>query len=252
MTLALAGTWLRHAIQPEDVLLAAILVASPLLRPRGTSSGILDREPDLVGGLIALVAAVGAIACLATRVPGASALDSAGRTAGPRRMVDFEARYAFVGPLLGGIALVADTGARKLGFDFGGALIGIAFIVSVMAFAFAERLPVVRPELRRALVTPFVLVCGGIFQRFVASLTDGLDLPALVRGADAWSAAAGLGAMVGIGALIVLGAAVFYAMLVYAPRELAEGGTEGRSWIVRFAFFIVFTGVGLLLRPTSG
>jgi hypothetical protein len=226
---------LQRSIQIEDAVLAGLLVLEPLLAGRSSSTavGFLDRGPDILGGSIAVVAAIGAIVCLATRLPGQSTLDPQHAIA--RRPVDTEARYAFIGPFLGAIALVAGEGSRKLGIGDGGLLTGVAFLVGVAAFALADRLPVVSAPVRRALIAPFVLVCAAIFQEFVSSLTRGItaaDLPV-------W------------GGLLVLGAAVFYSMLIYAPRELADPDAEGHSWLVRFGVFVVFTGIGLAIRPAG-
>ena len=228
---------LLRSIQVEDVVLAGLLVLGPLLAGRsadgGSGSGFLDNDHDALRGLIALLAGLGAIACLATRTPGQSTIDPQHPAAS--RPVDTEARFAFIGPLLGGIALVSGQGSRLLGIGDGGLLTALAFVVTVAAFVLADRLPVVSAPVRRALIAPFVLVCGAIFQEFISGLTRGVTAADLAT----------------YGVLLILGAAVFYAMLIYAPRELADPDAEGHSWAVRFAVFIVFTGIGLALRPMA-
>ncbi len=229
---------LRRWIAIEDVVLSAVLVVAPvLLGDRGAASAgsAGGGDVDVLGGLIYIVAVIGAIACLATRVPGESRLDSRERP---------DARLAAFGPLVGGIGFVGGDGVRKLGLDGGEIFMGITFVVALLAFALADRLPVVRPHVRRALVTPFVLVAAGIFEGIVGDITRGLDPAALVN-----VPAAELGLVATVAAIFVLAAAVFYAMLVYAPRELAEPGTPGRAWVVRFALFVASTVIGLILAP---
>lgn len=253
MTIAEPGRWprltfgqrLRRAVQLEDLLLAAFLIAAPLLRDAATADPVIDRRPDIIGGLIAFLAVVGAIACLATRAPGESPIDPIVRQSGP------DARMAFIGPLLGAIALVGDAAFSKLGVGGGGILTVTAFVVGVASFVLAPRLPVVRPQVRRALVMPFVLVCGGTFQSLVGDLTDGLDLRGYLAGSAGASSGDAALLLGGFGGLLILAAAVFYTMLVYAPRELAEAGTSARSWVVRFAMFVLFTAIGLLIRSSS-
>ncbi len=256
---------LHRALQPEDLLLAVVLVVLPLL---GGSAGepppgFFEDRVDVLGGFFAIAAAVGAIACMATRSPGDSPLDPArpGTVAGaPRapRAVDIDARMALIGPYIGGVALVGAQGFEKLGIGGGDWLAGPAFIVAIGAFILADRLPVVRPRVRRALVTPFVLVAGGIFEGFTGDITRGLDLRAVVRDLTSGVNATGVpgepgsvGLAVFVYGMVVAGTAVFYAMLVLAPRELAAPAGDGRRWVVRYLVFLVSLLAGLALRPSS-
>lgn len=42
-------------------------------------------------------------------------------------------------------------------------------------------------------------------------------------------------------------ATMFYLMLVFAPRELADPGAPRLAWIIRYALFLVTLGVALLI-----
>jgi hypothetical protein len=255
---------LRGAIQLEDLLLAAVIVVLPLLRDGGSigaTAGFLGDTPDVLGGLFAIAGAVGAIVCIATRVPGTSRLDAAHAAApeaaaGPAFGFRPDARMAIIGPYLGGVALVGAHGFEKLGIRGGDWLAGPAFVVGVGAFIFADRLPVVDAWVRRTLVTPFVLVAGGIFEGIVGDLTPEFDplgaVGALLAGRaneltglDTPSAG---GLLLFSYGFVIAGTGVFYAMLVYAPRELAVSHPTPRGvWPVRFVLFLVAVVVGARL-----
>lgn len=102
-------------IQLEDVALALLLLLGPPLS-RGEASGdgavgLLVRAPDPLVGLFALVAALGAILALATRVPGES------------RLVDSGGRAWIIGPFIGaGIRPARARGSRCADPDLGRAL----------------------------------------------------------------------------------------------------------------------------------
>src|SRR3712207_1592417 len=66
----------RH-VQAEDVLLVGLLLATPVVGDSATaiSDAILHGGTDPAPGLLSLLAALGALAGLATRPPGESPLD---------------------------------------------------------------------------------------------------------------------------------------------------------------------------------
>ncbi len=162
-------------IQVEDVALALLLLLGPLLS-RGEASGdgavgFLARAPDPLVGLFALIAALGAIVALATRVPGES------------RLVDSGGRAWIIGPFIGAIGLTAGNALELMGLEGGDIVTGPAMIVAVGSFVVASRLPIVQRPVRRLLVAPFVLLSGAVFQglvaQFTASVAD-VDLPGLL------------------------------------------------------------------------
>lgn len=226
-------------IQLEDLALALLLLLGPLLGGAGggLSLGSLRGEPDPLLGIFALVAALGAIVALATRVPGES------------RLVDTEGRAWFIGPFVGAIGFTAGNALELLGLEGGDIVTGPAMIVAVGSFVFASRLPVVERPVRRLLVAPFLLLSGAVFQGLVAEFTGStagfVDLTALLAGPDAIPLLATI-------AVIVLAVSwIFYAMLIFAPRELADPGAPTRSWVLRYLIFVGSLVAALLLGGTT-
>jgi len=236
--------WLAR-IQLEDVALALLLLVGPLLSGRGSAGadptglgiGFLSRETDPLLGIFALVAAIGAIAALATRVPGES------------RVVDEGGRAWIIGPLVGAIGLTTGNALELIGLEGGDIFTGPAMVVAVLSFVFASRLPVVQRPVRRLLVAPFLLLSGAVFQGLVAEFTssfDGsVDLPALLAEANA------IPLIATVAAIVLAVSWIFYAMLIFAPRELADPGAPTRSWTVRYLVFLVSLVVALLLGGTT-
>lgn len=211
----------------EDWLLAGwIVLAAPALAQAGGSAGPFDSGHP-IDGLLRLAGFCGAVACLATR------------SSGPPAGAGLALNSASIGPLVGGLMLVGGSAFAELGLDPAAAFaptLGIVLAVGVLQ----SHLPAVPTAVRRALVTPYLLVAGGLFWNIVRQVTGGLGLTAQSgTRLDALSAAAGP-----IG-LLVLGAAVYYAMLIYAPRQISE--REGRpiEWLARFALFVASVGLGL-------
>ncbi len=89
-------------------------------------------------------------------------------------------------------------------------------------------------------MTPFVLVSGGLFSAFLAGLASLFDIGLL---ADSAGQPGALAPTLLTAAIALVGAAIFYVMLVFAPRQVAEAEGSGRTWIVRFGVFVL----GLLL-----
>lgn len=214
-------------LRVEDWLLAGwIVLAAPALAQAGGSAGPFDSGHP-IDGLLLLAGFCGAVACLATRSSDTPA--GAGAALGS----------ASIGPLVGGLMLVGGSAFAELGLDPAASFaptLGIVLVIGVLQ----SHLPAVPTAVRRALVTPYLLAAGGLFWSIVRQVTGGLGLTAQSgTRLDALSSAAGP-----IG-LLILGAAVYYAMLIYAPRQISE--REGRpiEWLARFAFFVASVGLGL-------
>ena len=223
-------------IQAEDVALVVVVMLGPLLA--GGSSGaiadaLLGRERDPLLGAFALLAAIGAMVALATRVPGES------------RSVGSESRYWIIGPFVGAVGLTTGSSLELLGIEGGDILTGPALIVAVLSVVLADRLPVVERPVRRLLMAPFVLLSGAVFQGLAAELTGVLtglvDLPTVLAHPDA------IQLLLLIVAVSLAVSWIFYAMLVFAPRELSDPGTPTRWWALRFGLFWVSVIVGLML-----
>lgn len=118
-------------------------------------------------------------------------------------------------------------------------------IVAVGSFVFASRLPVVQRPVRRLLVAPFVLLSGAVFQGLVVEFTGSaagfVDLPALLADPQA------IAIVVTVAAIILAVSWIFYSMLVFAPRELADPGASTRAWVTRYLVFLASLSIALIL-----
>lgn len=230
-----AVSW-AAALQPEDVALVGwVAVVQPVLRGvrlplAGTYADLTDRQEPLLG--IAYAAAVAlAIVSLGLREP-----DRSGRLV----LSWTENQFGIVfGPFLGGVLLLASIANANLGVAGPALVIGSVVAAIVVAVA-SSRLPVAPPVARRLLVQPFVFLAAGVFNATMAEISPGLGFAPLT-GVDLATALQGLALTVG---LIAVFGSVFYAMLVFAPRQVAnpEGTTAG--WLVRYALFVAGTVVG--------
>ena len=231
------GRWLLSALRVEDGLLAAWSLALPFAGAWfGAAPGVDSSQARMpLIGAVQLLAVVGAIAALLTR-PADQPKVRLGGAEGPR--------WIICGPLIGALAFASGDAAANLGIDAAGWIGGIAFLAILVGTLAADRLPVLPSAARRALVVPFILVSATYFNGFAAVFVNGLDVRAAVEASP--SGDIGFAAFVLF--LVVAGMAVFYAMLVVAPRELADPEESGPRWAVRFALFVAASllGVGWL------
>jgi hypothetical protein len=237
-----SGSWpnaLISRIQVEDLALVGVVLLGALLGEGATASvaqSILERERDPLLGAVSLIAAVGAMVAMATRVPGESRVDRS------------ERRYWIVGPFIGAVGFTCGSALELLGIESGDVVTGPALLVAILSLVFADRLPVVERPVRRLLVAPFVLLSGAVFQGLTAELMTGLagvvDLPTLLASPDGLQLVA---LVVGVSLAVSW---IFYSMLVFAPRELADPGAPTAWWAVRFGVFWVSVVAGLVLGST--
>ena len=210
---------------------AWVAVAGPVLFRASGDKGPFDPDQPLQG-VLRLGAVLCVVACLAARrAPVSPGTDDPSMT-----------NRGAVGPFVGGLLLVTISGFTAL--DAGSqlalpALVLAATVAVVVRFA-VPPLPVIA---RRALVTPFVAVAAGIYWNVIAQLTGGhgFTITPTQLMSDPHAAELILGVLVAF-------SAVYYAMLIYAPRQVAtrEGGFV--EWGVRYALFVVsvLLGVGWL------
>jgi hypothetical protein len=200
----------------EDWLLAAwVSVATPILFRAQGGGGPFDAGSPLLGTL-RILAVTGALACLAARRRPADV------AAGGRPLIIGGA----IGPLVGAILLVAISGFTALDLPSGaGGFIVIGALAGMLAVHFA--VPPLAVPIRRILVTPFVLVSGGIFWTLIAAITGepGSATPAVAVANPSTALAAG-------GFLIAF-SGVFYVMLIFAPRQVAEREGGLVTWLIR-------------------
>ena len=220
----------RH-IRAEDVLLFLWLIVRPLVLPDG-GSVVTEPGQDPLGGLLDLVALCGAAACVASRSqPGVQS----------GLFGDQGVAYA-VGPLFGAVAFAVDDCAARLGLTGGLAAIPIVLPVAVAVVA-RLRLPPLSAEGRRALVAPFILATSGFFGSFLSGFTDVFDLRQLADALTQPDETAGVPAVLGLAVFATL---IFYLMLVFAPRQIAEREGTAGTWAVRFMVFLA----GLVIGTT--
>lgn len=228
-------------LHPEDFVLAGWNAAGVpwIIGAGGALAPILalGNEPNALAGTVQLIAVVGAIVAIATRPPSGSPASILPRG---------EVRAAFIGPMGGAFMFVAGSVSAYLGLGLEGLIVALAFVVVTAALMLGDHLPVIDATLRRALIMPFILVCGGIFNGFSADLLRGLDIGSLM--ASLTVDQTGFGAFLIL--MVVAGVGVYYAMLVVAPRILVSPEQEHGCvvWPMRFVLYLVSAifGIGWL------
>lgn len=221
-------TW-RAAVRPEDGILAAWLAfVAPGIRVVGGP----DLATGRLAGVLIILSVVAAIVCLATR-PSDQPRVSAWDIDGPR--------WILAGPLIAALALVSSIGIDQLGLSDGGIIGGPLALAAIVALFLNPFLPAIDSRLRRLLVLPFTMVAGSVFTGFTGDIFDGLD-PAQFLGSTGEPGAAFAGFVV---VLLLGGLGAFYAMLVVAPRELADPEDAGPRWLLRFVLFLIASLVGI-------
>lgn len=228
---------LASAIRLEDWILAGwIALAAPIAGRIDGSAGPFDPGRP-IDGVLCTVGVLGALICLAT---GRS--DAAPGTG--RATLD----WASVGPLTGGLLLVAFSGSAGLGLTdaAGWAVVVAGFVVVVVV---RLRWPALPTSVRRMLVTPFLLATGGIFWTIVDQVAGGSSLLGLATIGTGGSITP-IGTIAFVAAALAAFSAVYYAMLIYAPRQVAEPEGGPVTWLVRYGIFLLSIVVGVTwLRP---
>jgi hypothetical protein len=215
----------RAVLVAEDWLIAAwVALATPVLFRVQGGSGPFDSGAPLLG-VIRLAAVLGALSCLAAR-----------RDPGSRERSLIQ--RGAIGPLTGGLLPVAISGFTALSITSG---VGVALVIAAGAAMIAVHLlvPPLNIAARRVLVTPFVMVAGGLFWTFIAAVSGepGSATPA--------AAIANPQTAVAASAFLLAFSAVYYAMLVYAPRQVAEREGGLLTWLLRYALFVAGVLFGL-------
>jgi hypothetical protein len=218
-----AGTLLS-----EDWLLAAwVSVATPLLFRAQGGGGPFDSGAPLLGAL-RILAVAGALVCLAAR---RTPIDTA--VSRPSLV-----KGGAIGPLVGAILLVTISGFTALDLPSGvGGFVVIAALAGMVVVHVV--VPPLAAPIRRILVTPFVLVSGGLFWTLIAAITGepGSATPAAAVANPATALAAG--------GFLVAFSGVFYVMLIFAPRQVAEREGGVVTWLLRYVLFAAGVVAGL-------
>jgi hypothetical protein len=214
----------RLGLQLEDWLLfAAVALASPLLAMIEGPAGPFDTGRPLEGA-VRLVGVCGALACLATR--------SSDRPE-PEEPILTSATF---GPIAGALALVGASAFAALSLPPEPAF-GLTFGAGILIAVARDHLPTVPVATRRMLAMPFLWAAAGIFWSLVHSVVGAVDVRAQLGGEPAV-----FGLAFGI---LALASAIYYAMLVYAPRQIVEREGSPRRWLIRYGLFVVSVAFGL-------
>ena len=172
---------------------------------------------------------LGVLACLAARRK-----DDGG--AAPRRSL---LNSGAVGPLTGGILLVTISGFISLGAPTP-VVYAVLLVAAVGMIAIRVVVPPLSVFVKRALVSPFVMVAGGLYWTVIESVVGTPGVAAVRRTAlvDPHQAEFAL-------FFLLAFSAVYYAMLVYAPRQIR--GVDGRLLVLvrRYAAFVVSIALGI-------
>jgi hypothetical protein len=227
---------LQRAVRVEDVLLAGwLLIVEPLLLPPVDEGAIFTPNP--VEGILGLGALVGLAVCVGVRT-----------APGVPTGLSTDVLPLVVGPLLGALSFVVADVMNDLGAVGAGPVLVV--VLGVLAIGARFTLPPLDVVRRRALVTPFILLAGGAFGQFLSGFSDLFDIGALVRDAQA----SGLDPVftVFVAALVLLGVLVFYLLLVFAPRQIAEREGSPGAWATRFALFVLSLAAGATIGGLSG
>ena len=228
------GGWLRRRLRIEDALLFGWLVlVGPLLEPAlvgASASG----APDTFTGLLDLVALLAFVACLAARSQAGVVSGLVGRG---------DLLYA-VGPLFAAFAFTLDETSQNLGLEGTFDLVPIAAAIAV-AILVRRFVPPLSTVQRRTLVMPFIIATSRFYGEIVSGLTDIFDVREL---AAALGSPAESGRIAFLVAVAVTAILIFYVMLVFAPRQVADREGSPRTWTVRFVVFLL----GLILGQTFG
>jgi hypothetical protein len=207
-------------IRIEDVLLAlwVAVVAPLLLRAFGASELFPVHQP--VRGVLYLASALLAVACIAARRHASAAQ--------PATVLHTGA----LGPLTGGLLLVVISAVTALDATTPVVWVTIA-VVALLAVVVHVVVPPLTAAVRRALVTPFVLVCATIFWNVVDGIFgSGVPVATQLQTAPAI-------------VFFATASAVFYAMLVYAPHQVAVPDRHVLRWVLRYIVFAAGTLLGI-------
>ena len=228
----------------------AARVADP---PRGLDPGRLAgrRRPDRgqidgsagpfdpgrpIAGVLSIVGVLGALICLAT-----------GRSDAPAGAGQGTTEWASIGPLTGGLLLVAISGSAALGLD--GAA-GWAVVIAGLVIVVAVRLR------WPALPTPFAGCSSrpSCWRRAASSGRSSTRLRAAApssasRRSRREARSRPIGTSPSWGRRSPPSRAVYYAMLIFAPRQVAEPEGGPVTWLLRFGVFLVSVLVGARLAP---
>ena len=147
--------------------------------------------------------------------------------------------WAAVGPLTGGLLLVTISAFTALGTPNAGVyatLLGA--VIGTVAIRFIT--PPLGVGARRVLVSPFVMIASGLYWTFIEAVVGTPGGAAARRQAfiDPHSAEPAI-------LFLIAFSAVYYAMLIYAPRQIADREGGRVEWLLRYLAFAVSVALGI-------
>lgn len=144
-----------------------------------------------------------------------------------------------VGPFVGGLLLVTISGFTAL--SAATPVVYAAILIAVIgAIAVRFAAPPLSIPIRRALVSPFVMIASGLYWTFIEAVVGSPGAAAARHQAIANPRSAELFLL-----FLVAFSAVYYAMLIYAPRQVAEREGGSVEWLVRYLAFAASIALGI-------
>jgi hypothetical protein len=211
-------------VRREDWLLAGyVALASPLFAIIEGVAGPFDSGRPLEG-IVRLAGVCGALTCLATR--------SSDR---PEPAEPIMASVA-AGPIIAVLALAGASSFAGLSL-LPPLAFGIAFAAGIVIAVSRAHRPAVPVAVRRGLLAAFLVAAGGILWSLAESVAGATDVAGQLGRAPA---AFGLA----LGVLVLLCGA-YYAMLIYAPRQIVEREGDPWTWLIRYVLFVAGMAFGL-------
>ena len=193
----------------------------------GGDKGPFDPDQPVVGA-IRLGAVFAVLLCLATRQRADSST--------PRTTL---INRGAMGPMVGGILLIGIGGFIALDVP-SQAVLPLLVVAAILLIALRFTLPPLGVLARRALVTPYVVVAAGLYWTIIESVvpTQGMAAARSQALLDPHFAGVAL-------ALLIAFSAVYYAMLVFAPRQIAEREGGPVEWLLRYVAFVASIALGI-------
>ena len=180
--------------------------------------------------MLRLGAVAGVLVCLATRRKSDTSRPDQGSLL----------NRASVGPFVGGLLLVTITGFTALGGTSNAVVYGALLVAAIVMVVVRFAVPPLGVIARRALVSPFVIVAAGLYWSFIESVFGTPAASSARRQALLDPHAAEIALL-----FLVAFSAIYYAMLVYAPRQIAEREGSGIEWVLRYLLFVVSIVLGI-------
>lgn len=177
-------------------------------------------------GIAYLVAAAGALLCLASRSSDEATL--AWTTASSPHS------YAPL-PFVIAIAILAAFGLESVGAMGAEVSFVPAFVLALGLYFLYSHLPTLPRQARRALTVPMSIVGSAVFNGIMFEMFSTIERAAFVD--------------VGVGLLLFLlmMSALFYFVFIFSPSQIADAGGSWLDWGARYALFFAGSIIGITM-----